>query len=269
MARTRTSLAVHGGLWLDRKGEKYAGPARIALLEGIDRTGSIVRAAKDVGISYKAAWDAVDAMNNVAERPLLVRATGGQHGGGSHLTEHGRQLVRLYRMLEAGHQQLLQQMQANVHDLDKLTALMRAITMKTSARNQFRGVVKTVRKGAVNADVVLDLGEGLEIFANITNESVEELQLKPGRNAVALIKASFILLSPQSGLRISARNQLRGTVTKLIPGSVNAEVKIRLPGNRILTAIVTLEALKDLELVEGAECSALIKASHVLIAVND
>ncbi|MGH8232037.1 MAG: TOBE domain-containing protein, partial [Steroidobacteraceae bacterium] len=71
------------------------------------------------------------------------------------------------------------------------------------------------------------------------------------------------------GVRISARNQLRGTITKLIPGSVNAEVKIRLPGNRILTAIVTLEALKDLELVEGAECSALIKASHVLIAVND
>jgi molybdate transport system regulatory protein len=160
-------------------------------------------------------------------------------------------------------------MQANVHDFDKLTTLMRAITMKTSARNQFRGVVKAVRKGAVNADVVLDLGEGLEIFANITNESVEELQLRPGRNAVALIKASFILLSPEPGVRISARNQLRGAVTELIAGSVNAEVKIRLPGNRTLTAIVTLEALKDLELVEGAKCSALIKASHVLIAVND
>jgi molybdate transport system regulatory protein len=82
--------------------------------------------------------------------------------------------------------------------------------MKISARNQLRGTVKTVHKGAVNADVILDIGDGLEIFANITNEAVEDLGLKPGRAAVALIKASFILLSPDPDIRISARNRLRG-----------------------------------------------------------
>jgi molybdate transport system regulatory protein len=56
-------------------------------------------------------------------------------------------------------------------------------------------VVKTVRKGAVNADVILELGDGLKIFANITNEAVTELGLKRGRKAVALIKSSFVLLS--------------------------------------------------------------------------
>jgi molybdate transport system regulatory protein len=146
---------------------------------------------------------------------------------------------------------------------------MQAITMKTSARNQLRGIVKTVRKGAVNADVILDLGGGLEIFANITNDAVEELELAPGRTAVALIKASFIVLSPDANLRISARNQLRGTVSAIVRGSVNAEVKIQLPSARILTAITTNEALTELGLAEGAACSALIKSSHVLIAVND
>ncbi|HXL97439.1 MAG TPA: TOBE domain-containing protein [Steroidobacteraceae bacterium] len=270
MATTKpTALAIHGGLWLDRKGKKFAGASRIALLESIDRTGSITAAAKDVGLSYKAAWDAVDAMNNVADKPLLICATGGHHGGGSHLTEHGHQLVRLYRLLEAGYQHLLGQMQAQVHDFQKLNELMRAITMKTSARNQFRGVIKAVRKGAVNADVILDLGEGLEIFANITNDAVEDLDLKPGRAAVALIKASFIVLSPDANIRVSARNQLRGTVTAVVAGSVNGEVKIELPGGRILTAIVTNEALKELGLLKGAACSALIKSSHVLIAVNE
>jgi molybdate transport system regulatory protein len=270
MARSKSAaLAIHGGLWLDRKGQKYVGASRIALLESIDRTGSITAAAKDVGLSYKAAWDAVDAMNNVADKPLLVRATGGRHGGGSHLTEHGQQLVRLYRLLESGYQHLLQQMQLQVHDFHKLSALMKAITMKTSARNQLRGIVKTVRKGAVNADVILDLGGGLEIFANITNDAVEELELAPGRTAVALIKASFIVLSPDANLRISARNQLRGTVSAIVRGSVNAEVKIQLPSARILTAITTNEALTELGLAEGAACSALIKSSHVLIAVND
>ena len=270
MARAKpAALAVHGGLWLDRKGQKYVGADRIALLESIDRLGSITAAAKDVGLSYKAAWDSVDAMNNVADKPLLIRATGGQHGGGSHLTEHGRQLVRLYRVLEAGYQQLLQQMQSQVHDFGKLTELMRAITMKTSARNQLRGIVKAVRRGAVNADVILDLGGGLEIFANITNDAVDDLDLKPGRNAVALIKASFVMLSPDENLRVSARNQLRGTIATIMRGSVNGEVKIQLPFGRMLTAIVTIEALDQLGLVEGAACSALIKSSHVLIAVND
>jgi molybdate transport system regulatory protein len=141
--------------------------------------------------------------------------------------------------------------------------------MKTSARNQFRGTVKVVRKGAVNADVILDLGDGLEIFANITNEAVEDLGLKKGREAVALIKSSLILLSPDQDIKISARNRLRGTITAIIRGAVNSEVKIQLNGGRVLTAIITEEGLKELDLAEGAPCTALIKASHVLIAVND
>jgi molybdate transport system regulatory protein len=220
-------------------------------------------------LSYKAAWDSVDAMNNLAERPLLVRSTGGSKGGGSQLTEHGRELVRLYRLLESGYQRLLQQMQAQVHDFPRLNKLIGAITMRTSARNQFRGRVTTVRKGAVNSDVVLDLGDSLSICANITNEAVADLDLKPGRGAVALIKSSFVLLTPEPNPRISARNRLRGVVKEVIPGAVNAEVKLTLPGGRVLTAIVTLDALNELKLSPDSPCTALIKASHVLVAVND
>ncbi len=141
--------------------------------------------------------------------------------------------------------------------------------MKTSARNQFRGKVTAVRKGSVNADVILDLGDGLEIFANITNEAVEDLQLQPGREAVALIKASFVLLCADLDIRISARNRLAGLVSKVIPGSVNCEIKIQLPGQRLLTAIVTNEGWQELGLANGSPCLALIKASHVLLAVTD
>jgi molybdate transport system regulatory protein len=262
-------LAVEGGLWLGRRGRSFLGANRIKLLESIDRVGSITHAAKEVGLSYKAAWDAVDAMNNVADKPLLIRAAGGQHGGGSQLTSYGRELVRLYRLLESGYQRLLAQMQAEVHDIDRLNELIKAITMRTSARNQFRGTIKAVRKGTVNTDVILDLGDGLEIFANITNEAVEDLGLKPGRVALALIKASFVLLSPDLQPRISARNQLRGKVIEINPGSVNSVVKIQLAGKRVITAVVTDDAVDELGVKVGTACSALIKASHVLIAVND
>ncbi len=262
-------LELAGSLELSRRGHRYLGGNRIRLLEAIDRLGSITQAARDVNLSYKAAWDAVDAMNNLAERPLLIRAPGGPGGGGSRLTEHGREIVRLYRLLESGYQRLLTHLQAQMHDLDSLNELLRSITMKTSARNQYRGTVTSVVKGAVNADVILDLGEGLTIFANVTNEAVEELHLKRGREATALIKASLVLLSPDVAVRTSARNRLCGTVTEIVPGSVNCEVVLQLPGNRRLVAIVTSEAQKELQLAAGAACCALIKASHVILAVND
>jgi molybdate transport system regulatory protein len=126
-----------------------------------------------------------------------------------------------------------------------------------------------VRKGAVNADVILDLGDGVQLCANITNEAVEELGLKTGVEAVALIKASMILLSPDQDIRISARNRLVGVVSAILPGSVNCEVKLRLGAARVLTAIITEQALKELALAVGRPCTALIKASHVLIGVND
>lgn len=266
---TVRSLAVEGGLWLGRKGRDFLSVRRIELLEGIERTGSITRAAKQVGLSYKAAWDALEAMNNLADRPLLVRTAGGRHGGGTQLTDRGRELVRLYRLMESGYRRLLMQMQRDVDDFEQLNQLVGAITMRTSARNQFRGTVRTVRKGAVNADVVLDLGDGLEVFANITNEAVSDLALKPGRTALALIKASSVLLSPDEKVRVSARNQLRGIVAKVVAGKVNSEVKLSLAGARTLAAVVTNEAIAELQIQPGRACTALIKASHVIIAVND
>ena len=141
--------------------------------------------------------------------------------------------------------------------------------MKTSARNQFRGRVSYLEKGAVNSEVKLDLGEGLEIFAIITNEAVDDLGLVVGKEALALIKASFVILSPDENPRISARNRLCGTVREIIPGAVNSEIKLDLPGGRVLTAIITREAQSELGFAPGQRACALIKASHVILAVND
>ena len=143
--------------------------------------------------------------------------------------------------------------------------------MKTTARNQFRGTVKAVHNGAVYSDVVLDIGEGVEIVANITKEAVDDLRLVPGQEAIALIKSSFVILTTDTNIRVSARNRLKGTVTEVLRGAVNSEVKLLLVGSsgRILTSILTNESVTELKIAQGTPCVALIKASHVLIAVND
>lgn len=240
---------------------------RIELLDAIDRMGSISAAAKQLDLSCRAAWDAIETINNLAEKPVLICATGGQPAGG-YLTERGREMVRTHRLLESGYRRLLSRIQAQVGDFESLNALLGAITMRTSARNQFRGTVKAIRPASVSDDVILDVGDGLEIVASITNEAVEDLRLEPGRPAIALIKASSVMLSPEEAVRTCAHNRLAGVVSAVIAGQGSTVAKIQLAGGRVLTAVVTGEALRELDLAEGSSCCALFNASQVLIAVH-
>jgi molybdate transport system regulatory protein len=143
------------------------------------------------------------------------------------------------------------------------------MTMKVSTRNQLRGVVSAVVPGAVNAEVTLDV-QGTPLVAIITQESINALGLAPGVAAYALIKASFVILATEDGgLRTSARNRLCGSIERVTLGAVNAEVVLALDGGALLTAIITLESLNELGLAEGGRACALIKAPHVILAVDD
>ncbi|MCQ4311845.1 TOBE domain-containing protein [Pseudomonas stutzeri] len=261
-------LRIDGQLWFNRGEKGYLGGKRIELLEQIEATGSISRAAKAINLSYKAAWDAVDAMNNLSERPLVVRAAGGAKGGGTQLTDFGREMLHVWQRMQQEYERFLAQVAHGVEGFDDIDKLLRAIAMKTSARNQFRGRITQVEKGAVNGSLSLDIGEGQTITATLTNDSIDELNLAPGKTAMALIKASFVLLSPDPAVKISARNRLTGTISSLTPGAVNCEVKLLLPGNRTLGAVVTNESAEELGLALGQSCTALVKASHVIIAVD-
>jgi molybdate transport system regulatory protein len=252
-----------------RADRSFVGGERIGLLEAIDRCGSISGAAREVGISYKTAWDAVDAMNNVAEKPLVRRAVGGVGGGGTMLTEEGKETVRLYRVLQGEHQRFIGHLEGRLGDVGRLYSLLRRVAMRISARNVFLGKVKEVRKGAVSAEVILGLKGGETLCAVVTNESAGVLGLKPGMEVYAFFKASAVILGKDlHNTKISARNQLRGTVSRIVEGPVNAEVSVDLPGGSVLTAIVTKESVNRLLLVTGDPVCALVKATNVILGVD-
>lgn len=140
--------------------------------------------------------------------------------------------------------------------------------MKISARNQFAGKVAAVKTGAVNSEVDLALPGGQTVVAMVTNESANALNLKAGVDAVALVKASSVLVMTEaSGLRLSARNCLAGTVKALNLGPVNAEVTIALPGGTEVHATITHGALAELGLKEGGAATAVFKAPSVILGV--
>ena len=74
----------------------FADPRRISLLKQIAQTGSISQGAKNAGISYKSAWDAINEMNQLSEQSLVDRATGGKGGGGSVLTDEAKEFLYRY-----------------------------------------------------------------------------------------------------------------------------------------------------------------------------
>ncbi|WP_333879180.1 TOBE domain-containing protein [Methylobacter sp.] len=140
--------------------------------------------------------------------------------------------------------------------------------MKTSARNQFSGVIKEVIIGAVNAEVVVELNEGESIVAAVTKESVESLGIKPGISAIALVKApQIIVVSDFDGYKISARNQLSGKISEIIPGAVNSEIDIETKGGQKITATVTIDSVASLGLQTGQTVTAVFKAGAVLLAI--
>ena len=261
-------FTVGGEIWLTVGGESFGGASRIGLLKALAEKGSITHAAKAVGISYKTAWDAIDAMNTLAGEPLVVRSTGGKGGGSTTLTARGRRLVERFAQIDAVHQRFLKLLDDESIDLDREFSVLRTFNLRTSARNQFTGTVTAVRTGAVNDEVELTLSGGARIVAIVTRDSTKALGLRTGLTAFALLMSSSVIVATGiEGARISARNQLHGSIATVTPGAVNAEVEIDLDGGGRIGATITRSSVSELALEPGVRATALFKASSVILAV--
>ena len=259
-----------GKLEVDSEFGTFLGDTRIRLLEAIDTHGSISQAAKNVPLSYKAAWDAVDAMNTLSDRPLVNRATGGRHGGGTQLTDYGRKVVAMYRALEAEYQAALDRLTQSMNDgqasdFQQFRQLLKRLSMKTSARNQFAGHIVGLREGHVDFEVRLKLDDDNEIVAVITRDSAANLGLGIGMEINALVKSSSVLLLNDPSVKTTARNHLWGEITRIHEGPVNAELTLTMKSGKSVCAVVTHDSVGRLGLAVGEQACAVFKASAVIL----
>ncbi|MFJ4055478.1 MULTISPECIES: TOBE domain-containing protein [unclassified Pseudomonas] len=238
-------------------------PQRIALLQHIAEQGSITRAAKAAGISYKAAWDAIDELNNLASQPLVERSTGGRGGGGARLSGEGERVLRLYQRLQALQAQILEAAEES-SDLDLLGRLM----LRTSARNQLQGQVSGLRREGRHDRVSLALGGGLEIEALITHDSTSRLELALGTMVVALLKAGWVQLLSAADEAEAGSNVLKATVEQVIAdGHDTREVRLALGNGQTLCAFAEAHWLARAALAPGSQVRAQFHPSHVLLGV--
>jgi len=252
-------------------GVRRMGEDRLRLLEAVGRRGSITAAGEEIGLGFRATWEAVQALNNLFPKPLVQARAGGRSGGAAALTAEGEAALRTLRHVQAEMTLAMSRLNARLAADPGVAAFPSpwSLIMRTSARNALRGRVTAVTDGAVNAEVVVDIGPGLEVVAIITRHSVEDLALAVGSDVVALIKASFVILVAGDGpVRTSARNHLAGVVVAIEAGAVNSEVALELTDGKTLTATLTRRSVANLGLKVGDRATALVKASHVILAVE-
>ena len=138
--------------------------------------------------------------------------------------------------------------------------------MRISARNQLFGQVVKVQEGAVNGIVTLEFA-GETITGTISMASINELELVPGKKAVAIIKATEVMIGI-GDMTLSARNKITGIVSNINEGAVNAIVTLDIAGGNKISSTISMAAVKELGLTVGTKAVAVIKATSVMFGVE-
>lgn len=198
---------------------------RLEILRAVGACGSISAAARQCGVSYKAAWQALDTLSNLAGTPLLDKAVGGSGGGGARLSAAGEQLLQAAGHFEQARREALSRLPA----ARAAQAAPLALGLRTSMRNQLPCTVQSLHSQAGAVCVCLALADGATLQARITRESAQLLGLAPGLDVLAMIKATAVDMRaapPEAG----AGNCLPGEVQRASRARAGGEVALRLPG---------------------------------------
>lgn len=244
--------------------ESFLLKKRIALLSAIDKVGSLNAAAKLVPLSYKGAWNMIDTMNNLCPVPVVEKITGGVNGGGTTLTEYGRNLVKTYEIIQKEHQKFLETL-SHITDFDKGSLkFFRRFNMQISARNQLLGIIQKIEVEKVSATIYVKLKSGYVMTSVITVGAIENLGLKENDEVIVIIKSNSIFFSKDEKINISARNKLNGIIESIHLGEINAEVILNVNGD-LIAGVITKNAIDELGLKVTDKATAIIKSSDVMI----
>lgn len=170
-------------LWLEKEEESVAGEGRIKLLEAIEKEGSLNKAAKSMDMSYRHAWGIIKKLEERLGFDVVKSLKGGKGGGGTVLTEEGQEIVKKYKWMNEALEKMVRE-----------KTFWKNMSTKLSARNHLKGKIEEVELGEVGAKVKIKV-EPDTLTAYITREAAEDLDLKGGDDAKAVIKATEVMIS--------------------------------------------------------------------------
>ena len=256
-------MKIDGRFWLTKENQSFLGAGRIELLERIDQTGSINAAAKEMKMSYKAAWERINGMNSLADHPLIDRTTGGKGGGGTKLTPYAHELIATFHRLGELHRQFIDRFSEAGSDPERLARILNRTFLTTSARNQLPATLSSIETNGLHSTLTLALSDSDTLRSTITTKSVQSMSLKIGCDLYAIIKSSDITIS-QAPIA-SDENALTGTIEAIENSDEIREISFRLDGGTLLIAVEQQTPSQDFYV--GMHGFALISPLHIIIGL--
>jgi molybdate transport system regulatory protein len=256
-------MNIDGRFWLIKENQNFLGAGRVELLELIDKTGSINAAAKEMKMSYKAAWERINGMNALADQPLIERTTGGKGGGGTKLTLYARELIATFHRLAQLHRQFIDRFSEAGSDPERLARILNRTFLTTSARNQLPSILSSIQTNGLHTTLTLALNASDALRSIITTTSVQNMGLESGCDLYAIIKSSDIKISktPPS----NDENSLSGRIEAIENLENSSEISFRLDGGTLLIAMENQDSSQDFYV--GMHGFALISPLHIIIGL--
>lgn len=239
---------------------------RIEILRLVADCGSISQAARDAKVSYKAAWQAIDTLTNLAGVALVSRAVGGAGGGGASLTLAGQKLLSISTLLSEMRDQVFATFGSNELLLPRALPVLSKLGVRTSMRNQLPCRVERLEVLGQTVRVHLRFSGQSGLVSRITKASAELLGLKKGQDVLALCKATAVTVisAPATGKVTTADAQcLGGQALRVSRGKTGDEVSLLLDaGLQLVGFAASSEGLKA-----GVRVIALVEESAVVMAL--
>lgn len=235
---------------------------RMELLRLIGITGSISQAAREAGVSYKAAWQAIHTLTNLAGVALVDRVVGGVGGGGAQLTHAAQQLLNAAQQMDGARKEVLARFTGGA------AQALPGAGLRTSMRNNLPCTVielQTASRNELTVCVRMQLPGGEVLSSSITKESSELLGLHLGSSVLALCKATAVFMYGLNKPEFRNRNAnfLSGRVTRMSRGTLRDEVAMGLPGGMQLVGFTD----KSHHMRVGSKVTACIDDNAVVIAL--
>lgn len=258
-------MQIDGRFWLTKEGQSFLGAGRIELLERIDKTGSINAAAKEMKMSYKAAWERINGMNALADQPLIERLTGGHGGGGTKLTPYARELIATFHRFSELHRQFIDRFAEAGEDPERLARILSRTFLTTSARNQLPATLLSIEEQGLNGILTLSLTGSHTIQSIITMKSIRNMGLTLGCDLYAIIKSSDVTIVSAPPKNDEPINTLKGSIAQIESQDETNEITFALD---LFTEIIAVMNPKDTaQLSEGMNAYALISPKHIIIGL--
>lgn len=256
-------MKIDGRFWLTKKGENFLGSGRIELLKRIEQSGSINAAAKEMKMSYKAAWERINQMNALADEPLIERQTGGKGGGGTKLTPYAHELIATYERFSELHRQFIERFSQAGDSPEHLAKILNRVFLTTSARNQLLCKITNISYNNLNALITMQLSSAIKLTSSITSKSMQSMNLSVGDDIYAIIKSSDVKIVTTPPKNVEATNIIPATIESIERNEESSEVTLSIDERHRLVALTPLEESETLTIHQNL--FALVSFKSIII----